>query len=637
MTHQKSPRLAHINDLANYYLPLIPFGLFIGFILACVLQRFDLAIRALVIAVPSIIAYIFLKRVDIGKRDILDHNIFISIGIRCTPIYGIIYCLSILALLCCSYRPWYYFVLISALFAVICIQIFHEKSSPRIILMEIIFAQLNIFYGIFVTYPLYFGGTDILPHLFFAQVTKLLGSTIPLDLSYGYSSFPLYHIYLAEGSNILGLDLYFTYLLLCVIPFVVVILAIHRIIQIISGNELVALLTCLVYSIMPTVVTYGNYMITRVFAYIGFIFIVLLLYTRQNSHFSLARLTVLIIMSLYVILVHQASILQILFLLSLIFFCEYLTNKNKYLTIKYLTFLCILFLSCWIYFGHSFFTSMINSRFEALNFEDISYLNPGIQQGDIVTYLYSHIDISLLLFFTLCGIAYLLHHADRYSFVYGVFILISLPLFIPSPIQTLWFTQVLLTADRIVLLLSPFFSFAMAYGIILVVSTANIHKEVSALKLLPILIIFTFSFLSIAVTNGNDSYDMPFEKDRWYFNEIELVSLKFIDNIPFGSTMYSDYYISRYIAAREFSKSQTLNLPYYVSNNLNKNEPMADTGYIVLRYSEFITNRLRFASQVGGLIYIFDPTPDNVVMIEYTIQNSNKIFDDFYIEVLQKM
>ncbi len=94
----------------------------------------------------------------------------------------------------------------------------------------------------------------------------------------------------------------------------------------ITKNIQMSLLACLVFSTTPVVIEYSTYVVTRVMAFIGFIFFLYLAHRQiQTSNWrSFSVLT--IVFSLYLILVHQVSIIQILFLLFVFILVE-LFNK----------------------------------------------------------------------------------------------------------------------------------------------------------------------------------------------------------------------------------------------------------------------------------------------------------------------
>ena len=95
--------------------------------------------------------------------------------------FTLFFILSVISLYLSPTRPGYYFLLITVLFCIIFLQIFSDTLNPKIILFEIDCVLGNIIFGLTLKYPLFFGFTDIISHLYLTKITMLSGHIIPAD------------------------------------------------------------------------------------------------------------------------------------------------------------------------------------------------------------------------------------------------------------------------------------------------------------------------------------------------------------------------------------------------------------------------------------------------------------------------
>ena len=182
--------------LATKFHYLILIGIVCGIAVTLLIDRPDFAIRGIIYIVPGILITILLWKLYKKGEKYPDSLVLIKANEKIFQIVFVsVFILSLLALYISVYRPWYYFILVTALFCIIFLQIFHEVLKPSVLLFEISCVMGNLIFGLQLKYPLYFGFTDIIPHLYLAKVTLLSGHIIPEDLSFGYAWFPLYHIF----------------------------------------------------------------------------------------------------------------------------------------------------------------------------------------------------------------------------------------------------------------------------------------------------------------------------------------------------------------------------------------------------------------------------------------------------------
>jgi len=631
--------------LATKFHFLIIFGIIAGLALTLILNRLDFAIRGLIYIIPGIFIVIFLlilykKRNRVPETLILmqaNRKIFLIL-------FFSLYALSILALYFSSYRPWYYFLIITALFSVVFLQIFTNNVKPSIILFEISCVMGNLIFGLQLKYPLYFGYTDIIPHLFNAKITFLSGHIIPADLDFGYAWFPLYHIFIAEGTNLFGTDERLSFIILTSLSFILVVWALYLLFNLIIKNDQISLLMCLFFSITPVVITYSTYVVTRTMAFIGFVFFLLLAHTQiQTSKWqSFSVLTILF--SLYLILVHQVSILQILVLLMLFIIFELLINDYFVIKTKILIFIIVTFSVYWIYTSIQL-VGRVFSNAESANAPALSALKFGsVDLG--YAYLVDNISTAVIIFFAILGVGYLFWaYKSKYPSVIALFVLCMIPVFFPSPLTASRLFMVTLRVDRFMLLISPFFAFAAAIGFICLLSLLYDNKTTRKYALVVGLLVFSYlCFSAIAGTNVSDSLDLSPDQNRVYFSESEMHAFAFIPQfVENNSTISSDTFATRIIPNEFFSQTKALNLPSY---NRSSYFELTDVlslrkGFFILRNQELERSGLNFQSRYTDLTanwygMKFEPTNEILLKFSNLTFTSQKIYDSRKVTILSR-
>jgi len=540
-------------------------GLLIGGI---VLERWDYSVRGLIVAIPAIIASIVL--LSMFKHPIDDdRNPIIYFSVKTCPylLFILLYLISLIILLAGINRLLYFFV-VASLYLTIFIQIFSQKISSKAIILEIVSVMVNVIYSTTLVYPLFFRTTDILIHNTLSKVTFLSGHTIPVDLEVSYATFPLFHIYNAVSSNILGLSAKDTHFIVMCLVFVIVIFFLYKIFQILSDNEQVPLLTCLCFSVIPTVLTRGIEMVTSITAFVGFVILLYLIFsTKERNLFTFHCLLFLI--TIFIILVHQVSIAQIALLLILLIICEYILNKKKYFFNYHVLFLIVSFVAYWIFSSFLFTEQLIRGRVN-LNYFDFGekftvLSDPSMNQMEIaISFLLNQIDMGIFIFFALIGIVYILYRQKpQYLPVIAIFSLIAFLFYIPNPLFTSQTIARIYRIDRFWILLAPFMAFIMASGIFWL---SKWTEKFSRSKIFRSLIVILFAFF-ILLSLQQPILQITSKEGRLYFTDGELSGYDFVfEKIPYGSKLHSDYHTTRFFHLDYFSLSDELELPYYKSN-----------------------------------------------------------------------
>jgi len=624
-------RIDKIYILALFVLPIL------GLSLAYYLNRPDLALRGIVLVVPIIAALCVLWRFTHRNISFITSTPSIMRFTDSTQkillaLYSVLFTFSVLAIAFTQYRPLVYFVVITLIATVIFLQLFSEKISPTVILLEIVLLSLNMIFGVTLKYLLYFGGTDILGHLFFAEVTYLSGHVIPSDLDLSYTYFPLFHIFISEAAQVTGLTLSKVYFVVTGLSYTIIIPILYIMFEKILKNKRLSLFICLLYATTSIVIYYGPYMVTRVMAFVGFVMLLYLFYSREHYRgrgHSMSYSVILTLVALFLTLVHQVSLPQILALLLLLLFFEYFTGVRACLKIRELLLISVLFMGYWLYAAWSFTEEVIKSHTAPKYFEEV-VIKSSIQPENVAYFLQNNIDVAIFLFFALIGIGVVLKYQKKsYVATLALFSLTSLALYVPNPIQTMWQTMTLFRFDRFMLLLSPFMAFIMGYGVYVTLRYPFKKKSNTYLTLIVTLALIGIFTLSSATNslNAPDCADLWQEESTRFFQETDLMIFDFVENyVPNGGAIYSDYFVARYFSPRDyFQTADALGLKYYSSNMIKTDFIDSYAGYVIFREGEYLKSKhLSFGS--FSKIDRFSYSPENYCQLLDSLNVLNKVY-----------
>lgn len=637
-------RSSLLTALATKFHYLIIVGIIAGLALTLLLDRPDFAIRGLIYFIPGILVAIILFKFYKKGGKVPETLIMMQANRKFLQILFVsLFAVSILALYFSSYRPWYYFLAITGLFCIIFLQIFSDTLKPSLILFEISCVMGNLIFGVQLKYPLYFGYTDIIPHLYLAKIISLSGHLIPTDLDYTYAWFPLYHIFIAIGTNLFGADEKVAFILLTSLSFIVLVWVLYLLsIQIFKNNQ-TSLLMCLIFSITPVVVTYSTYVVTRTMAFIGFVFFLLVAYTQIQSQKWRSYFALIILFSLYLILVHQVSILQILVLLIILIIFELVINDYFVFKTKILTVIIVTFSVYWLYTSFQLIDSIF-SLTESVGTPGVSTLKSQ-DAGLEYIFLENNIATAFTIFFVILGIAYIFYaYKSKYPSVIGLFVLCTIPFFFPSPFTASRLAMVTFRTDRFTLLISPFFAFAIALGFLFALYTFYDNKTIRKIALVFGMLIFSFlCFSAITVDNASDSLDLFSNQSRLYFTEPEIHAFAFIPQfVEYNSTISSDSSAIRmFEPVKFFSGTKALNLPsfdtgyaFYSGDAFTLN-----TRIFILRNQELERSGLDFQSRNVNLQSdwygeTYKPTQDTLLKFSDLTYRSQKIYDNQKVSIL---
>ena len=208
------------------------------------------------------------------------------------------------------------------------------------------------------------------------------------------------------------------------------------------------------------------------------------------------------------------------------------------------------------------------------------------QTSAALIYLYDNLFISIMTVFAITGIFYMIwRQKPKYLAVIGIFLVCTLVLFLPTPLSTLQVFSSLFRVDRFLILLSPFMAFAMGYGFLIIYNHFGMHTKNVLFKGTALILIVALylgaSLPSVILTESSET--------RLFFNSQELEGFDFVQNdVPYGSTLVSDYHTMRFFTSRFFSLTDELDLPYYDSRMLEgfDERPFAED-YSIIREQMF--------------------------------------------------
>jgi hypothetical protein len=583
-------------------------------------------------AVISCIFLLFLYKKDVRLNDIL---VFPSISRNSlTYLFGIFYLGSIsILLLFPGGRSWHYFILIVLLYISVLLQIFSENSNPSVVLAEIFLILLNLIYSVTLNYDLYFGTTDIMPHILLSEMTAMSGHVISTSLT-DYAYFPLYHILVAASSSLLKIDVKSSLFLITAPIYAITVVFVYYLSQYASNNRQISLLSSLLFSSSSIVLYYGVNMITRTMSFVMF---VVLLYLIYSVNFKEPKLPIKILSVLAVVfltLVHNVSLPQFVVLMVILLICESLVNVGSYISKPFFVFLNVIFTSYWFFVAYMFLQRSISIRLQGRFWDSMVLTTEGTGTVDeYLVNLVGSLDSAIFLFFALIGIGFLLKkYRNNYAAVFGLFALITLIFYIPNPLNTIWQLHVLFRIDRFKLFVSPFMAFVMSYGIYVFWNFLSKSPSRKGSPLFLILLLFsTFVFIS-SVYSIADSESLVVESAHPYFTSQELRGFEHVKSyVPAGSYIYSDYYTSRYFYFPMVPEaSEGKNLSFYRSYRVdNVNRFSQYRGYIVIRTREFLRSGLYFSE--GGINaesanYLYRGTSENQLEMNNNLKKISKIY-----------
>lgn len=543
---------------------LILIGLLGIIITLFVMKRPDLTIRSLVLILPLFISGILLIRCKGNKE--YKRSRFTRYNLarfnHLTLVFLLILFICIISLYQNSERPLEFFLLISSASGIIFYQIFLSNSSIRqaVILLEISIVSLTLIWGVTLNYPLYFGGTDPLQHLYIIDaITNLNHVSIPDS---DYNSFPLFHILIAIGAQLSGLPLTISLFVIMGLIWQIGILTAYIYFKKLTGSNSLALVACLMFALNSSVIYHGMYPVTRSLAFIFFLLMLyLLLVPSKNNHKNNILMSII---TLALILTHHYTAMLVIPLLILYYAIYSFTVRNlkkrKYVAM-YTIFYSTSFISYLLLTNYSLVKKIIISNLNSLLSEGPTNIESVVSHTSYaLSFIVNNSYSAFALLLSLLGIGYIFYSKHDYILsndrLIGVLCVVSLIFFIPGPFDILPISDIFILY-RFELLVSPFIALGMAYGIMFIIrQRRNEHSSNNHVKSKPNYLVISIcttivilTVISSLISNNNniDSSEMvPIKDSPRYFTTSEINSLLFMSSKADTSlAIYSDYYVIR--------------------------------------------------------------------------------------------
>ncbi len=628
--------------IISYLFPLaITFVVIFTFLWMFAVGKFGYALRGLFSGVPAILSCLFV--LFIYRKDVSLHDIDVlqSLNMRSfTYLFGIFYISSLVSLLLSQEnRPWYYFIFILVLYLLVFLQIFSDNVNPSLILLETFLIMINLIYSVTLNYDFYFGTTDILPHVFLSELTSISGQIIPASLS-DYSYFPLYHILIAEASELLNLSAKTSLFLICAPIYAVTVVFLYYLFNYITNNRQISLLSCVLFSASSVVLYYGANVITRTMAFIAFVILLYLIYSVNFKKDKISLKILSVIVAIFLTLVHNVSLPQIVILLIILFVSEYIIESGNYISKPFFLFLNVTFVGYWFFVAYLFVQRGLSPRLQSQLWDTFVLTAGGaeVNQDSLISYI-GLLDNSIFIFFALIGIGFLLkNHKKNYASVLGLFSFLTLIFYVPNPLNTIWQLNVLFRFDRFMLLVSPFMAFVMGYGIYVFWNYVSKYAPKKLNSFFLIFLLFSgFVFVSSIFSIG-DLNLLGQDAKHEYFTSDELSSFGHVlDYAPANSAIYTDYYTSRFFYL-PLQTSAAMSLSPYKNYRIGDvNNIPQYRGYTVLRNREFLRRGLYFGSEESTLKetpnYLYTGSPENKLKLESNLANLSKIYSNHATDV----
>jgi len=637
-----NPLMSFFSKYCGYFFLLI---ITIGFGVALLFNRFDWFLKSLVIGIPGLIAAIYL--IFVKKIPSFDQPLLFTLNNKIINISFIgLYCISIYLVFTNPYRIWLYFIVLALMACMVFVKIFNKTYNKNLILFYCFTIMVNLSFCVTLNYVYYFGTTDLFFHIHFSEVVQQWEHVLPSEFELTYASHPLLYIYVAINSIVTNISIKSIYFLSLGIIYSSTVFVVYKIFSVISDNERMSLLACLLYCFSSAVVMYGVNLITRTMAYVGFL-LLFYLFLKYKSMDRIAFYMLFLIITSFILLVHQVSIFQIISVLMIIFIVELFVTGKTTIKIQHLFLLGFFTATYWIYLNYDLTSILISTRLDYIESGDTTRIITTeldtLNQRTLL-FIYSNISYAIVTLLTLVGIGVLLKKNQRNLLeVIAVFSLIMSVIYIPNPLQMIYGVWEIFRADRLQLMVAPFFAFIIGCGLIAIFSTTQFtQKNKLVFKIAAVFIIFIFSFYSISTFLATDCEDL--NKDQFpnfprYLNAGEYQGILFTQNfIPFGSTLRSDNFVNQYYRFKKSQISKDMKLPYYTINNLIiLDNAYHAQGYDIIRYNYFIKNGLFLYLPDSDTYQSLKPDTNLISNFNEKIVTQNFIYNSKYVYICKNM
>lgn len=495
--------------------------------------------------------------------------------------------------------------LIVFLYGITIVQIFSKHATSKAILIELILTTLLFSYVQVFGFALSYPSIDLLPHSQWIEAILFSSNTLPADIAGAYFFFRLYHIYIACGTLLSGLDVHAAAYLFH-IPFAIISsLFVYYISKHLSKSLRVSELATFSFLMIPAVMHYMLCIMPSVFAAMSFLVILYLFLMDTNKMNPTIRLVLAGIFTLYMTLVHHMTLPLAFFFMAIIIISAVLYKHEFSKTERGMI---ILFYTIPIlYFLYTYLSSTISTLMIRL----FSPVEAGMQSTfisitetwNISFWINSSVSaIMIVLLYSM--IYYFSQKSNGKKYPYLIILpmtVLLLIFFIPGivDISTQVVNMFLILRWRLVL--APIFAIGLGIGIcslLNLIYTKTKKTTCSLILIVFLCILFILSSAVILQSDTNSAFDNSFldSTDRQYFDSDDLKMYGFVaSSIPSGSSILTDYSTSKYYSTN--AGMELYNQPYYsyplgLIDLFSEVIPNINCQYIIFRQNIYEANHL---------------------------------------------
>lgn len=527
---------------------------------------------------------------------------------------------SIILLTIYQIRPIIYYGIISIIATIILFEILLFDISYRktiIILVQIMILVLDILWGVTLKYYFFISRTDPMAHVWFIENLIIEGHVT--DVFWVYQHFPLWHLMVAIGYNILYISVPVHKLMFFLngINYAILMLAIYLLSLKIFNDNKMALMSALFAAINSSIISSGMRSIPRS-AVVIFMVILILLLCSDNKKKFLA-----IILTFIMVLYHTVSMPFVISILLLIYFLQKIYNARCdkiFIRKGYLLLAIMTTIVYWVFVANNVFDMVVGDVVNPL--ETTANVTTKSVVYTPTNEFFNYLQYIPFLFFVIFGVLLALrsNKVSEFGKIFSIGMLLLVMISIPGP--SLLFSK--FSSDFNIERFGEY-----SHVLIVIVAVVGFMGLYKNLKIIATILFIATSFLSIS--NDFNASDNPLI-DRvfytFYLNENEIIAFNNIANFTEGFVL-SDYIVKRYLWYSQYKdKSHLLEVNQNFTFLRNNSKDV-----ILIRNQELNKRPLKFFSSKTDH---FRLNPNEKGSLDYYFRNSplwnflkkyNKIYD----------
>ncbi|WP_193492603.1 DUF2206 domain-containing protein [Haloferax gibbonsii] len=212
---------------------------------------------------------------------------------------------------------------------------------------------------------------------------------------------------------------------------------------------------------------------------------------------------------------------------------------------------------------------------------------------------------------------------------FGLVCLVSVLIYIPNPLQSVYALNKVLRITRLKVLVAPFVAISIGYTLLLLFENIRERTErncTASIVIIVLVLLLTVS-AGLSPVNSSDLSDVNSGSQKMYFNQGEISSFKFVEEyVPEESRITTDTYVWKYLP-REFPRSrQTQDNRYQTSVQDDVSDLSIDQGYLLLRIGQYERTGMYFGVARNKFKYSNTESHSRIIRAE-TIHNGN-VYDN---------